>query len=416
MNDIVYVMKRYITDLQAEEVLIKDDNISLLSVNQSEAVFSRSSKGVNIFDPNISSFFFHAQYRYAEDLIMVPLKKFENIAKEKLKILSFNTSEVRLKRMIVIFSHPRSGSSFFAQCFSDYPGTKIMNEPSIFVELFRSKNLSLLKYVLFYLGKELLYSKETNLVIKLPPIIPGLWKHLVDISEEMPFTMYFLFLHRKPIPSFKSWLKLVTVYSYDELRYLSKLPIIGRFFPDLVLKHHHHFVYPIMVSQLKSVVNDENSWNEKYLWMEDKSFAFDYVDVITTALNRKEEKVAKLSFHSHFSAYWLIPMLIIHELKSNKKYSTKILPVFYEALTEDTRIWFNTVLPFCKIKPFKGNLRLLESSKDSQEKSRFSRKELSQSIVQITSGEIEKMSFLLSKCKLATDVYLYNFDSWISQG
>ena len=169
-----------------------------------------------------------------------------------------------------------------------------------------------------------------------------------------------------------------------------------------------------MVSQLKSVVNDENSWNEKYVWMEDKSFAFDYVDVITTALNRKEEKVAKLSFHSHLSAYWLIPMLIIHELKSNKKYSTKILPVFYEALTEDTRIWFNTVLPFCKIKPFKGNLRLLESSKDSQEKSRFSRKELSQSIVQITSGEIEKMSFLLSKCKLATDVYLYNFDSWIS--
>ena len=74
MNDIVYVMKRYITDLQAEEVLIKDDSISLLSVNQSEAVFSRSSKGVNIFDPNISSFFFHAQYRYAEDLIMVPLK------------------------------------------------------------------------------------------------------------------------------------------------------------------------------------------------------------------------------------------------------------------------------------------------------------------------------------------------------
>ena len=415
MDDIAYVMKRYITDIEAEEVLIKDDNISLFSVNHSEAVFCRSSKGVNIFDPNISSFFFHAQYRHAEDLIIVPLKKFKNIAKEQLNTLSFDTSEVKLKRMIVIFSHPRSGGSFFAQCFSDYPGTKIMNEPSIFVELFRSKDLSLLKYVLFYLGKSLLYSTDTNLVIKLPPIIPGLWKHLVDISREMPFTMYFLFLHRKPVPSFKSWLKLITVYSYDELRYVSKLPIIGRFFPDLTLKYHHHFIYPIMVAQLKSAVNDENSWNEKYAWMEDKSFEFDDVNVITTALTGKEEKVAKLSFHSHFSAYWLIPMLIMHELKSNKNYATKVLSVSYEALTEGTDIWFNIVLPFCKMKPLKGNLRLLESSKDSQEKSRFSRKELSQNKAEITSREKEKMSFLLSKCKLATDVYSYDFDSLVSE-
>ena len=43
-DDFVYVTKRHIPDREAEDVLIKDENISLFSVNQSEAVFVRSTK------------------------------------------------------------------------------------------------------------------------------------------------------------------------------------------------------------------------------------------------------------------------------------------------------------------------------------------------------------------------------------
>ena len=145
--------------------------------------------------------------------------------------------------------------------------------------------------------------------------------------------------------------------------------------------------------------------------MEDKSFAFDDFNLITTALNGKEEKLKKVSFQSHFFVHWLISVLVMRELKADKKYATKILSVSYEALTEDTKLWFNTVLPFCKLKPLEGRIRLLASEKGSQEKSAINRKELFKSKVEITSREKERMSFLLSKCNLANDVYSYTFNS-----
>lgn len=187
------------------------------------------------------------------------MQKFENIANKHLKALNVNTGEVGSKRMIVVFSHPRSGGIFFTQCFLDYPGTKIMNEPSIFLDLFESKNYSLLKHVLFYLGKGLAYSKDQNVVIRLPGLLPWMLKYHIDISSEMPFDMHILFLHRKPIPSCKSWMKVVTSYPYDELRYLSELPLVGCFFPDIFIKYHQRVFYPMMVAQLKTAVNDEKS-------------------------------------------------------------------------------------------------------------------------------------------------------------
>ena len=72
-------------------------------------------------------------------------------------------------------------------------------------------------------------------------------------------------------------MKLVTGLSYDELRYVSEL-----------------------VSQLKSAVNDEKSWNEKYAWMEGQIFAIDNADLITTAINGKEGEVASTSFRVTF--------------------------------------------------------------------------------------------------------------------
>ena len=48
MEDFVYVSRRDMSDIEAKDVLLKNDNISLFSLNQSEAVFVRSTK-VSIF-------------------------------------------------------------------------------------------------------------------------------------------------------------------------------------------------------------------------------------------------------------------------------------------------------------------------------------------------------------------------------
>ena len=410
MNDFVYILKGYMSDIEAKDVLIKNDNVSLFALSHSEAVFVRSTKGVNIYDPSVSSFFFHAQYQFAEDFIFVPLTKFEDIAKQELESLSLKKNEIRLKKMIVIASHPRSGGTFLTQCFLDYPGTKIMNEPPVLLDLYQNKSFHLLKSVLFYMGKDLICSGYTNLAIKFPGLLLWLMKYHIDISNEMPFDMHFLFLHRNPVPSFKSWMKLATVFSYDELRYVSELPFIGHFFPDLALKQHQHVFYPMLVSQLKSAVNDEKSWYQKYAWMEDQTFAVDDAHLITTAVNDKEETFASTSFQSHFLTHWLIPMLIMRELIANKKYATNILSVSYEALIEDPQLWFNTVLPFCKMNPLKGNTLPLAFERDSQRMSIFNRKELSKNKFEITSGDKKKMSYLLKKCQVADDIDSYHFN------
>ena len=182
------------SDIEAKDVLIKSDNASLFALSQSEPVFVRSTKDVNIYDPSVSSFFFHAQYQFAKDFIFVPLTKFENVAKEELESLSSKTNELRSKKMIVIASHPQSGGAFLTQCFLDYPGTKAMNEPPLLFDLYQNKSFHLLKCVLFYMGKGLIYSGYTNLAIKLPCSFLWLLKHHIDISNEMPFDMHFLFL------------------------------------------------------------------------------------------------------------------------------------------------------------------------------------------------------------------------------
>ena len=410
VNDFVYVFKRNMSDYEAKDVLTKNDNVSLFALSQSDAVFVRSTKGVNIYDPNVSSFFFHAQYQFAEDFIFVPLTKFETIAREELETLSSKTNEIGLKRIIVIASHPRSGGTFLTQCFLDCPGTKVMNEPPVLLDLYQNKSFHLLKPALFYMGKGLVYSRDTNLAIKLPGLLPWLLKHHIDISNEMPFDMHFLFLHRNPVSSFKSWMKLATVFSYDKLRYISELPFIGHFFPDLALTQHQHVFYPMLVSQLKSAVNDEESWNKKYAWMEDQNFAVDDADLITTAVNGKEEKLASTSLQSHFLTHWLIPMLIMRELRANKKYATKFLSVSYEALIEDPQVWLNTVLPFCKMKPLKGSSLPLAFQRDSQQMSIFNRRELSKSKFELTFSGKEKMSYLLKKCQVADDIDSYHFN------
>ena len=160
-------------------------------------------------------------------------------------------------------------------------------------------------------------------------------------------------------------MKLATVLSHDELRYVSELPFIGHFFSDLALKQHQRVFYPMLVSQLKSAVNDEKSWNENYASMESQIFAVDDADLIITAVNGKEEKLASTSFQSHFLTHWLIPMLIMRALRANKKYATNILSVSYDALIENPQVWLNTVLPFCKMKPLKGNTLLLAFERDS---------------------------------------------------
>ena len=102
------------SDIEAKDVLIKNDNASLFALSQSEPVFVRSTKDVNIYDPSGSSFFFHAQYQFAKDFIFVPLTKFENVAKEELESLSSKTNEFRSKK-----NDRDSFSPSIRRCFSN---------------------------------------------------------------------------------------------------------------------------------------------------------------------------------------------------------------------------------------------------------------------------------------------------------
>ena len=406
LDDFVYIMKGYICEKKAEEMLLQDENISLFSVNQSHIVFARTTKGININDPNISSFSFAAHYQYAEELIFVPLEKFENITKRLLE----KRDEVHSNKMILIASHPRCGGTLFTQCFQDYPKTTILNEPTIFLELFLNGKLYLIKHVLAYIGKDLMECKYNIISIKFPIILPGLLKNVMDISHEMPFQLHFFFVHRKPIPAFTSWMKLITTFSHDAFQYVSNLPLIGQFFPDAPLKYHQDVYLPALLSQLKAIVNDKKIWNEKYAWMENQTFISDDFNLVSSAVNGKNEKFSKTSFMSHFLTHWVIPMLILRELRTCHKYASKFLPISYENLTGSPEFWCNTVLPFCKIK--RSNSLQFPSAfeKDSQRKSIFNREELEKSKVVLTCDEKRKMSYLLQKFEIAADVDSYSFD------
>ena len=406
LDDFVYIMKGYICEKKAEEILLKDENISLFSVNQSDIVFIRTTKGININDPNISSFLFNAHFQFAEELIFVPLEKFENITNRLLE----RRDEANSSKMILIASHPRCGGTLFAQCFQDYPNTIVLNEPTIFLEIFLNGKLYLMKHILAYIGKDLMDSKFNIISIKFPILLPGLLKDAMDISHEMPFPLYFFFVHRKPIPAFTSWMKLITVFSHDTFQYVSNLPLIGQLFSDAILKYHQNVYLLAQLSQLKAIVNDEKLWNEKYAWMENQTFISDDFNLVSSAVNGKNEKFSKTSFMSHFLTHWIIPMLILRELKTCKKYASKFLPVSYENLIASPEFWCNTVLPFCKIKRLNSLQFPTAFEEDSQRKSIFNRKELEKSKVVLTSDDKRKMSYLLQKFEMATDIDSYSFN------
>ena len=105
------------------DILLKD-NVTLYSLNHNEAVFVKTASSINVYDGDKGSGFLRiAQYRYATQVLLVPLEAFykfaEDLGKPKAKVLFVSNTG-------------RCGSTILSQIFEATGKCLSITEPMAF--------------------------------------------------------------------------------------------------------------------------------------------------------------------------------------------------------------------------------------------------------------------------------------------
>ncbi len=103
------------------DVILEQENVTLMAVERDYALFAMSDPGVDIYDPTKFPFVFISQYLEAKKLVVVPIESFHKLAEKvgdpKVPVIFMGTTH-------------RSGSTLLVQMFNRVPGTRPMSEPS----------------------------------------------------------------------------------------------------------------------------------------------------------------------------------------------------------------------------------------------------------------------------------------------
>jgi len=286
-NNFIYFHKEF-----SNPCIVLNDNISLYSLNEKEAIFVDCGN-VDIFNSKHDSFVYNTQYRYAINLIIMPIASFKQISKEVLlpKI-----------PMVHVANHGRCGSTLLFKLFEVIPNALAISEPNAFTDLAelsrkgridRAELKSLCYSSLIMTIKhaktrdsELLFLKCQNIAV-----------YITDVMMDVLPSIKQIYMYRNPVQFVRSYEKLAITNGWKGLSVKELKLWCGMGHNEIL---HNYPVYPFHFLQ-------------------------------------------KLSKFSKFSLIWITGLAAFNELV-NKGYSIKSLK--YEDLLTDPKHTLRLLMNF----------------------------------------------------------------------
>ena len=191
--------------------ILDNENIILSHTTKTEAVFGVARPGVNLADTTAFPFQLHAIYHGCDQHIRVPLSTFHRMAE--------NVGDPKIKLGIDAMT-VRCGSTLLCQVMNKVPNTRTLSEPFAIGNLWlqhSSGNIDLeelrqhLRSVIRILAKKEPGSNIQRVFIKLD----GYGSPQVGILKELFPEAVFILSTRHPIPSVKSFRKILALFATD---------------------------------------------------------------------------------------------------------------------------------------------------------------------------------------------------------
>lgn len=312
--------------------VLKADNVALLSVTETHAIFVQGPPGFNFYGSEQSPFTFIVHFKYAQQVLTIRLDHFLKFAQE--------LGPPKDKNIIFICTTGRCGSTLLTQMMDQIPNTLSMSEPD-FITLLengenpkakslvrsRSDSDALLQALIYVQCKALNQTKVDNYVIKLRPSIVAIAHRIARVCPEIKH----IFAYRSPEKTVASFINSVNLFPTWVYR--------------LVFKKYVWKVYA-------SIKPDEPDLDQFFIEMIQNSMQnYDHVRCWTEIV---------LSFYLFCKTY-------------KDKGIVDFLPVAYEELLVEPEMQINKILKHCSIQTSNLKNLLLPLQNDSQAGSLLSR-------------------------------------------
>ena len=200
-EDFIYVLEKF-----AHPNIILNDNISLYSVNEVEAVFVDCGV-VDVFDSAHDAFVYNTQFRMAKKIIILPVESFHRMAKD-----------IPLPNipMINLANHGRCGSTLLCKLFEAMPNTLSIFETLPFSSL---ANVSRKGHIGYETISKLFSStimctvkhanKRNSEILLLKCQSSAVY--VIDIITDVVPHIKHIYMYRQPVPFVRSYEKIFAI-------------------------------------------------------------------------------------------------------------------------------------------------------------------------------------------------------------
>ncbi|TRY62516.1 hypothetical protein TCAL_14340 [Tigriopus californicus] len=312
--------------------VLKADNVALLSVTETHALFVEGPPGFNFYGSEQSPFTFIVHFKYAQKVLAIRLDHFLKFAQE--------LGPPKDKNIIFICTTGRCGSTLLTQMMDGIPNTLSMSEPDFITLLANGKKPSpkslvrsrsdsdeLLRALIYVQCKDLTKTKVDNYVVKLRPSIVAIAHRIARVCPEIKH----IFAYRSPEKTVASFINTVKLFPTWVFR--------------LVFKKYVWKVY-------ESIKPDDPELDKFFVKMIENSMQkYDHVRCWTEIV---------LTFYLFCKTY-------------QEKKLVDFQPVAYEELLAQPEMEIMKILRHCSIQTTCMNDLLLPLQNDSQKGSPLSR-------------------------------------------